>query len=536
MTITRLQALILLLLLSIILSCSKDSSSDVSEIDRKIVVSSIVEGQIIDETTKINATFNSAGRSVEVIIDSQSIYSSQNTNNISLDFNPESYDAGSHLLKIVLTEADGKTTTKELNFEIHRRLITINLPELMVNQYIINAVAFASKMDGTLISAKTFSNANDIITLSSLEEFGVDEEFMLTFVLTDNGYATSLFTHANLTRNNLGTINLKKPFRGEEGEIKTYSTVGFADNEFIFSDNTHEPSKSNYRVVLDAAEETFTVFGINDVDGDTNNPEIFYMYGYNNSGMFNNYQYLTLYPPLPDNFVLDKADFSIADLESKHVILNSQNNFDDKYAFMNIYGYWNSKDFDINNFHLINSVSQTVSKGDQLSYTLNTSFYDYRYWITFDNFYAAGTGIPKEILTIPNNTLDFEYADNIVNFIATGTDHTLGRIRLFDIDLVSTKQNYLWDITFNSQTTQRIVIPQLPNKVESNLLDLYKGNLIKVSSTELVKYKGIIDYDDYLQKVIKDHRNSLIVTGGQELIYKGNEPYHDGPIRDFHFQ
>lgn len=537
MIFTRPKIFSLPLLLFIALSCGKDSSSDIQEIDRTIMVSTIADGQIIDEASKINVTINSAGSLVEVFVDSQSIYSSQNTHDISIDFNPESYTTGSHVLKIVLTETNGKTITKEVKFEVHRRLIAINLPENMVNQYIINAVAFASKMDGSLIMAKRFNNADDIITLSSAEEFGVDEEFMLTFVLTDNGYATNLFTHANLTRNNIGTINLKKPFRGGEGEVKTYPAVGFADNELITSDNTHEPSRSYYGVSLNAAEETFTVFHRNGIDGDTNNPEIFYMYGYNNSGMFNNYQYLTLYPTLPDNFILDKANFSTAGLESKSVILNSPQNFDNSRAFMNIYGYWNSNDFEINTFHLIYNMSQTVSTGDQLNYALNTNFYDYRYWITFGNFYAAGIGIPKEVFTIPDNTLDFEYADNTVDLIITGTNHILGRIRLFDLDKVPTNQNYLWDITFNSKTTQRIVIPQLPDEVKSsNLLDLYEGNLMKVSSTELVAYKGINDYDEYLQKVIKDHKDPLLVTEGQELIYKGNGPFHDGPIRDFFFQ
>lgn len=150
------------MVLFIVHSCSNDSSSDTTEIDGTIMVSSIIDGQIIDEAVKINARINGTGSSVEVFVDSQSIYSSQNTNDISLDFNPESYSTGSHVLKVVLTDANGKTITKELNFEIHRRLIAINLPDNMVNQYIINAVAFASKMDGSLISSKRFTNADDI--------------------------------------------------------------------------------------------------------------------------------------------------------------------------------------------------------------------------------------------------------------------------------------------------------------------------------------------------------------------------------------
>lgn len=202
---------------------------------------------------------------------------------------------------------------------------------------------------------------------------------------------------------------------------------------------------------------------------------------------------------------------------------------------MNLYGYWTANDYTINNFHLLYNVSQTVTPGDELSYTLNTNFHDYRYWLTYDNYYAAGTGVPKSSYTILNNTVDFTYADNQIEFDITGTDHIIGRIRLFDLDVVA--PIYVWDITFNSQTTQTIALPQLPDEMErSNLLDLYKNNLMEVSSTELVTYRGVSDYAAYIQKVIKDHKDPLQVTDGQELIYKGNGPYHDGPIKDFPFQ
>jgi len=528
---------LLLAFLFIVYSCSDDSSSENPEMVNTIAISSIIEGQIIDAALKIDATINGSGSRVEVFIDDQSIYSSQNTINFSINFDPEGYETGTHLLKVVLTDENGKTTTKELSFEINRRLVTINLPQNMLSQYVINAVVFASRMDGSLLSVKSFTNADDKVTLSTRQEFDHDEEFMLTFVLTDNGKATSLSTHANLTRNNLGTINLTKPFRGMEGETLTFPTRGFNEEEFVFSDNINEPFNSDYRLEMNFNSELFKVVLIEDVDGDSYEPEIFYMFGYNNSGMFNNYQYLMLSPPLADDFVLDKADFVTEGLESHSISFSSILGLTDSQLFMKLYGYYNVKEFEINNYHLINNIRGSVSNGDQLDYALNTNFYEYRYWLNIDNYYAAGTGIPKENYTIPDNTLDYEFTDNVVNFLIAGTDHIIGRIRLFDLDRVSTTPNYLWDITFNSKTTDKIVIPALPNELEnSGLLDLYRDNLIKVSSTELVKYGGVSDYNEYLHKVIKNHEDPLRITDGQELIYKGNSPFHDGPIRDFLFQ
>lgn len=513
-----------------IVSCNKDSSENTLEIDDTIVLSSIVDGQIIDEPLKINATINSIANPVEVFIDSQSIYSSQNTNEFSLDLDPENYDTGAHVLKVIMTDPNGKTTIKELNFEIHRRLVTINLPEKMVNQYIINAVAFASKMDGSLISAKLFTNDDRKVVLSSPKEFNMDDEFMLTFAVTDNGFATGMTTHTNLTRNNPGTINLKKPFRGEEGETKTYPIAGFEIHDRIYSDNINEPFNSGYRLKLNTESETFSVTMINDIDGDTNIPEIFYMYGYDSG----NYQYLTLFPPLADDFVLDKTDFSKEGLEQRSIVLHSSKGFENDSAFMRLFGYWKENDFEINNFHWLQNVSQNVSPGDQLSYTLNTNFYDYRYWITFGNYFAAGIGAPKESFSIPENTLDFTYADNKVNFEITGTSHTMGRIRLNN---GGEYPIYVWDITFNSKAISSVPLPKLPSEMqESRLLSLYAKNELKITSTELVTYHGITDYDEYIQKVFKDHKDPLKVTEGQELIYKANVPFHDGPIKDFPFQ
>ncbi|UII79544.1 hypothetical protein [Flagellimonas sp. CMM7] len=522
----------ILIILFIFVSCSKDSSDGGAP--GTVRITSISNGDIIAEPTKFTANIEGGsiqGSTIEVFLNESIIHTVENKGSISLDFDPEAYDTGSHVLKITLTGKNGKTETSELNFEVHRKLVTINLPENMVNQYIVNAVVFASKMNGSLLSAQRFTNDDRVLVVTSPQEFDIDEEFMLSFALTDNGSATSMSTHANLTRTNPGTINLSQPHRGEDVDTKTYPIIGFESNDRISSSNVHRPSKSAYRLDLDANEGTFTVHLIEDPNFDVDAPEIFYMYG---SGDAGNYQHLTLFHPLSSDFVLDKADFVTDGLEQHSISLNSSNGFKNNSFFMNVYGYWKEKDFENNNFHLIDSRSQSVNLGDQVNYTLNTNFYDYRYWMTFSNYYAAGSGAPKDSFTIPENTLDFTYADNLVNFEVTGTDHIIGRIRLHD---GGTYPIYVWDITFDSKTISSFPLPQLPPEMnESNLLLRYENNLLKVLSTELVSYQGIASYGEYIQKVIKNHYDPIQVSGGQELIYKSTTPFHEGPIEDFPFQ
>ena len=518
-------------------SCAKDEETVNPIVTEGISSVSLVSNQVVDEPISITSTVAKdqvIGSSVEVFVDAQSIYTAKDQANISLNIDPEAYTAGTHTLKISLTTKDGITSTKEVVFSVQRRLITINLPTDMVNQYIINAVVFASKMDGSLITAKQYTTDDRTITLSSATEFGPEEEFMLTFAQTDNGSATGMSTHANLTRSNPGTINLTKPFRGQVGEEKTYAIANFNSDDYITSHNINEPYNSDYRVELNAASGDFTVTMIDDIDMDTNDPEIFYMYGYNYTGFSTEYAYLTLYPPLPDDFVLDKADFSTEGLETLSLTLNSSQDADDNTAYLFINGYWSAHDYDINNFHLIYNRGQITAPGGTMEYYLNTNFHDYRYWLSYQNYYAAGIGAPKTTYEIPSNTLDFTYANNTIDFAVTGTDHILGRIRLYDLN--GAGPVYVWDITFDSKTTQSINLPQLPDEMEpSKLLGLYANNELKVSSTELVSYEGILDYGEYLQKVIKDHKDPLKVSGGQELIYKGTGTYHDGPINDYRF-
>ncbi|WP_422351581.1 hypothetical protein [Flagellimonas sp.] len=521
----------LLLVLLIFVSCSKDSSDGGAP--GTVNITSISNKDIIAEPTKITANIEGGdiqGSTIEVFLDENSIHVAESKASIALDFDPEDYETGPHVLKITVTGKNGETETTERNFEVHRKLVTINLPENTVSQYIINAVVFASKMDGSLLSAQRFTNEDRVLVVTSPEEFGMDEEFMLSFALTDNGSATSMSTHANFTRNNPGTINLTQPHRGEDVDVKTYPISGFSEHNRIWSNNVTDPSKSGYRLDLDTNEGTFTVHLIEDPNFDVGDPEIIYMYGYGDTG---NRQYLTLHPPLASDFVLDKADFVTDGLEQRNMTLNSSNGFENNSFFMNVYGYWKEKDFEINNFHLMENKSSSVYPGTQIDYTLNTNFYDYRYWMTFSNYYAAGTGALKDSYTIPENTLDFTYANNVVDFEVTGTDHIIGRIRMNN---GGTYPVYVWDITFDSKSISSIPLPQLPPEMyESNLLLRYENNLLKIKSTELVSYEGISDYDEYVQKVLQDDKDPLQITGGQELIYNSTTPFLEGPIEDFPF-
>lgn len=79
-----------------------------------------------------------------------------------------------------------------------------------------------------------------------------------------------------------------------------------------------------------------------------------------------------------------------------------------------------------------------------------------------------------------------------------------------------------------------MVIPELPEEVRpSGLNELHETESLKVGKVELLSYPSIEDYDDYLQKIIKDQRDPLNVAGRYEMIFSG---FNNGPIREFLFQ
>ena len=113
----------LFLVLFVFVSCSKDNSDNGAP--GMISITSISNGDIVAEPTKITANIEGGGTqgsSIEVFVDEKSIYTAENKGSISLDFDPEVYAVGPHLLKIVATGKNGKTETNELNFEVHRKI------------------------------------------------------------------------------------------------------------------------------------------------------------------------------------------------------------------------------------------------------------------------------------------------------------------------------------------------------------------------------------------------------------------------------
>ena len=430
-------------------------------------------------------------------------------------------------------EKDSSLTGKEEGGENLNQLelITINLSDNILNEYIINSVVFASRMDGSLLASKRFNNSDKTIILKTDKEVAIDEEFMLTFALTDNGTATGLLTYANLTREKLSSINLKTPVRLTEGVENNYSAINFQLTDNITSSGGENPLDSPYRILMNQNSENFSLV-IN--EGIEVPIETIYLFGQQYSG-FDKDSYLFLDLPLMDNFILDKNDFKFDELEAKSFYVSNPNiSKFNRSSYFNLFGYLNENDIAINRFHKLSFTSARLDNENR--YSMNTIFSNYWFNLYNGNYYAERKGLPMQNYDIPELAIDYTLVDKTIDINITGQEHEVGKIQLVNYE----NQNmtvYVWNFNFDSKTTTRITIPELPNEMAASMLQGYYDNsTFKVGSVEVYNFFGLNNYEDYLNKLVKDQKHEFDGSDGFEMISNSDFEYYNTPIRDNVFQ
>ncbi|WP_300021181.1 hypothetical protein [uncultured Maribacter sp.] len=430
-------------------------------------------------------------------------------------------------------EKDSSITGKEDSDENsnNTELITINLSDNMLNEYIINAVVFASRMDGSLLVSKQFNNSDKTIILETDKKLSLDEEFMLTFALTDNGMATGLLTYANLTREKLSSINFKTPVRLTEGIENNYSSINFQPTDNITSLGAENSLDSPYSILMDQNRENLSLV-IN--EGFEAPLETIYLFGQQNTG-FDKDSYLFLNLPLMDNFTLDKDDFKFNELEAKSFFVSNPNiSKFNRSSYFNLFGYLDEKDKAINRFHKLSFTSASIDNENQ--YSMNTIFSSYWYNLYNGNYYAERKGLPMQNYDIPELAIDYTLVDNNIDINIDGQEHEVGKIQLFNYENQNTIV-YVWNFNFDSKTTSTITIPELPNEMGVSMLQGYYDNsTFKVGSVEVYNFFGLNSYDDYLNNLVKDQKQLFDGSDGFEVISNSDFEYYNTPIRDKVFQ
>ncbi len=502
----------------------------------EITIESITNGQIIDEPIGLApqaSDLYSSVSSFEILNGDTSLVSFDKTaTDYQFNLDPEIYSSGTNILLFKATDDLGNESIMEVPIEIYRRLITINIPEDRLNAAIVIPLVIISRMDGSLLAFKEILNDDRQITISVPEEFTVETEFMVTFYLQDNGNMVGLSTHQNLTRNNPGTIDLPVPNREsqENGYQVQVPIANFFSNDFLLGQSgwnnsyTWTSTSSNYTTYLN------TSGGYLDVGMSGSKPfDSIYLYESSNAL---NYRYMLVESPIDNAFVLDKNELTNTNVETKSLTVQSNVSQGNEYSNLLIFGAFTDDDKLNNRFHQINHFTRTGNVGIPMDYDLNTSFSYFKHSFLFGKYYTERNGAPLTNYSVPDVIFDYTHSDNVVNLNIQGSEHILGRMHCIDFDNL----NYGWYITFNSQSTTNIVIPDLPENLSHPVATAQKNGNIKVESVELLSYDSITDYNDYIGKVIKNQTNILEATDWYQLIYSSRTGNFNRPNREFIFQ
>ena len=502
----------------------------------EVSFSALTEGIIIDESILLNPVATdeySDVVSVDLKFNGESLVQVQADAIVDYLFDPEIYTPGTGSFEVTAEDALGNISVTTVSSIIQRRLIEINIPENKISQEVSAAVVFLSRMDGTLIVWKEILDTDRKVVLSIPEEFDMSTEFMLSFYLQDNGGITTVYTHQNLTRGNPGILNLSPPVRVESDNIATkIPRVNFLSNDGLKGESvikyglfqSMDQAPASYTAFIDSSDDTLTYFTANDP---MNNDPFDQIYVYD----FSTFDYILIPSPTPADYVLDKANMTNQNLETRQFTVSSSTAQSNIASYLIIGGALSQADDAANKYHTIYEQNIGAMFDMPVNYQINTSFPYYRHALRLANYLTERRGAPEAAYTIPGVSVDYSIANNQIDLSIQGTQHTLGRVVCFD----SATSSYLWQVTFDSQANSSIILPELPVSISNPVKTAYQNGTIPVESVELVSYQSIFTYDQYIEEVLKNETNILQATDWYELVFKSRTGELGSPSRDYYF-
>lgn len=482
----------------------------------------LIQDNIVDESSNlsiIGEDLYSDVASLKIFANDVEI-SSSNSSDLSLDFNPDDYATGNTKLKVNAIDALGNESTKEVSFQIKRLLLKINIPNGFLDPTISKFYVFASSSSGELLDIKPLEFNTSQIKLNTLTDVSPNTEYMLNFAYLYSGIGqTSIIkTIQNVKRSTLDKIDLKIPERKNISTQNTYQISTLPTGISIVGEgtdynSTFDPQNLGEGYYVEDYNLTYT--------GATSNK--YYIYYHNTSN--NNYGYQLLDKPLSNNFVLDYNNFTSNGVETRYANASSIQD-PDKSSSLMLYGYLTATDLENDIKHRIwgyGAQNVTIMNGNGLRYAFNTNFHDYNYQLTMENYRVEAIGTPLDYYNAPNWSIDYTYSSSNKAFSLnkSGTTHNIGKISM---GLVDNNSFYTWTVLFNSQTSNEVVLPQLPQELQSwNINNYYANGNMNIEQIEVKRYNGVSSYDTFLQTVIKNNEfNQHKVSDKTESIFKSN--------------
>ena len=489
-----------------------------------VVVSSITDGSVLDKILNFNPGVSdeySEVASLEIFLRGSSLVQFPAQANYAFSFNPEDYTIGDAEFSFVATDALGNISSIAINTQILRLLMEVTIPQEFLSPFWTSFWILASENDGSPIAVKSVELGDQTVKLYAPSEFALDQKYMITFLAeeaTPDGPKTRLTNIQGISRNSLSQLN----FRDREvlnGNNIDIQTTGFGGTEIVVGLGkgyyaNHYPSEPN---------PYMSVFDVNDQI----NHSFYYLY----TTALDNvpYAYYRLSAPLNNSITLDKSDM-ISDLEIESPSFGITNDPMITNLQLSINGYSSAQEYQNGISHQLFSNTPERIFGGTYQYYLNNTFTNYDHTLLINDYYTKRTGAPLDTYTLPDWTIAYQKTGNDITLTSSGTSHTLGRVFLRP----QSGDSYVMSILFDSQTTQALTFPIIPEEMSG--LSIYANNQnmdLNVELVQLLSFDHISTYNEYLDVVVKGHGKYDEHSNIMESKLHASGGYYD--FENFHF-
>lgn len=483
----------------------------------EITLEGLAQDSIIDEGSVFSVIADDLYSDIDSlkIFINDSVIIDSDAPNLNLDFNPDDYATGNTTLKVSAIDTLGNQSIHEMSFIIKRLLLKINVPNGFLDPSISEFYIFASNISGELLDIKPLEFNTSLIKLNTLADISPDTEYTLNFAYLYSGVGeTSIIkTIQNVKRSTLDRIDLKIPERKNISAQNMYQVSEMPTGTSIVGESTDYTSSydlgNGFYIVDYDLEYTDAV------------SDQYYIYYHNTTN--NNYAYQFVNKPMPSNFYLDYNNFTSDGIETRYFNASSIQD-PNKNTDLMLYGYLSASDFENGIKHRLwgyGYQNAIIMDGSGYRYDFNTNFYTYSYKATMENYRIEAIGEPLEYYNAPDWSIDYTYSNKTFILNKSGTTHNIGKITM---DQVDNNSFYTWIVLFDSQATNEVMLPQLPEELQSwNINNYYTTGDLNIEQIEVKRYNGLETYDAFLQTIIKNNEyQQHKVSDKIESVFKSN--------------
>ena len=570
----------------IVSACSSESNEN-NEVDVKDTVAPVVnisfsglpdssgtDSVIVKEELRFTVGTQDAGgvAKVEVFLDNEKI-AEDTTSPFEFVIDLAPYSAKTRksykefILKVVATDNSGNATTEELPLNIPKKLITVNFPLDEQNPERSQLFVFASQMDGTLLAIEELQTNENSITLYSSVDVPDNLEYMITIAEKNNAYygeTNELSTIQNINLETLKEINLKARPRFTSNFFDRIEPLDFPIEGFLDETTTDFLFINGSGLDYSAQASCNCPFNTGNLLSDS----LMIMNRYNNigNGLVTDKVYLQFSnattntsesamfdkTSLQPGFILSRDMFGADDMVLEQFEFPNLDLLNSKQPTILVYAYESAEEFENNNYYRLDPYNFFENDRTITKFWLNTSFANYITGINYLQYSITHVGAPYEQYLGKEWTLSHTFENNTFNLNKnTNEEDVVGSIFLSDdfyqdyggsaMMLNGRDGTYRWNIKFDSQNATVVNLPEIPSEIQNWVFSSkYASEPIGTiedsaqRNVELIKYEGIVTYEEYLQEIIKDNVKWYLVAPVKESVMDNPSSY-DSPIDGFYF-